>query len=70
MRGDWKAFRPAIWLGMLGIALLLLIAPAYIGGAVMGFAIGIAIRVEGRRRQPQRARRRRRKRGGGPARPR
>jgi hypothetical protein len=61
MTGDWRAFRPAIWLAMLGIALLLLIAPAYIGAAVIGFAIGMAVRVEGRRRRPARTRRPRRR---------
>jgi hypothetical protein len=66
MTGNWRAFRPAIWLAMLGIALLLLVAPAFIGAAVIGFGIGIAVRVEGRRRRPeppQRARRRPRRRG-------
>jgi hypothetical protein len=62
MTGDWRAFRPAIWLAMLGIALLLLIAPPYIGAAVIGFAIGMAARVEGRRRRPGRSRRPRRRR--------
>jgi hypothetical protein len=47
---------------MLGIALLLLIAPPYIGAAVIGFAIGMAARVEGRRRRPGRSRRPRRRR--------
>ena len=62
MTGDWRAFRPAIWLAMLGIALLLLIAPPYIGAVVIGFAIGVAARVEGRRRRPGRSRPRRRRR--------
>jgi hypothetical protein len=61
MIGDWKAFRPAIWLAMLGVALLLLVAPAYIGAAVLGFAIGMAVRVEGRRRRPAGPRRSRRR---------
>jgi hypothetical protein len=48
---DWRVFRPAIWMAMLGIALMLLIAPAYIGVAVLGGAIGVALRIEtGRRR--------------------
>jgi hypothetical protein len=48
---DWRDFRPAIWLGMLGIALALLVNPAYIGAAVLGAAIGVAIKIEtGRRR--------------------
>jgi hypothetical protein len=61
---EWHAFRPAIWLAMLGVALILLIQPAYVGAVVLGAAIGVAIRVEtGRRRAarglpPRRQRRR------------
>jgi hypothetical protein len=48
---DWRAFRPAIWIGMLGIALLLLVTPVYFGALLLGVAIGIAFRVQtGRRR--------------------
>jgi hypothetical protein len=52
---DWRAFRPAIWLAMLGIALMLLVNPPYIGVAVLGAAIGIAARVQTRRRRVGRA---------------
>jgi hypothetical protein len=53
---DWKVFRPAIWLGMLGIALLLVVKPVFFGAAVLGAAIGIAIRIEqGRRRRAREA---------------
>ncbi|MEA2146640.1 MAG: hypothetical protein QOG59_2227 [Solirubrobacteraceae bacterium] len=45
MRGDWKDFRPAIWLAMIGIALVLVLNP-YVGAAVLGAAIGIALKVE------------------------
>jgi hypothetical protein len=61
---DWRVYRPAIWMAMIGIALILLITPAYLGAAVLGGAIGIALRIEtGRRRvarglPPQRRRRR------------
>jgi hypothetical protein len=61
---DWRVFRPAIWMAMVGIALMLVIAPAYFGAAVVGGAIGIALKIEtGRRRvararPPQRRRRR------------
>jgi hypothetical protein len=51
MTAGWRAFRPAIWLAMLGIALALLINPPYIGVAVLGASIGIAARVAGRRRR-------------------
>jgi hypothetical protein len=62
---DWRVFRPAIWLAMLGVALLLLIYPAYIGAAVLGGAIGVGIKIETSRRRaarglpPQRRRPRR-----------
>ena len=63
MTSDWRMFRPAIWLAMLGIALMLLISPPYIGVVLIGAAIGVGIRIERRRRgaePPARARRRRR----------
>jgi hypothetical protein len=46
----WRQYRPAIWLVMLGIALSLLVSPPYIGGALLGAGIGIAIRVARRNR--------------------
>lgn len=53
--GDWRAWRPAIWIAMLGIALILLISPVYLGAAVLGVAVGIAVRIgRGRRRAPTR----------------
>jgi hypothetical protein len=52
---DWRAFRPAIWLAMLGIALTLLVNPPYIGVAVLGGAIGSAARIQMRRRRVGRA---------------
>ena len=52
---DWRVFRPAIWMAMLGIALMLLITPAYFGGAVVGGAIGIALRIQNGRRRVVRA---------------
>ncbi len=64
MLDDWRAFRPAIWIAMLGVALLLLVKPFFFGAVLLGAAIGIAFRVEtGRRRAarglPPRQRRRR-----------
>ena len=48
---DWRIFRPAIWLGMVGIAILLLIQPPFFGVAIVGAALGIALKIEvGRRR--------------------
>jgi hypothetical protein len=64
---DWRVYRPAIWLGMLGIALILLLSPPYIGAAVLGAAIGIALRTRfgalprgrrGRTRRPARRKKR------------
>ncbi len=53
MTDDWRVFRPAIWLGMLGIALMLVLN-FYIGLALVGGAIGIGARIETRRRRARR----------------
>jgi hypothetical protein len=64
---DWRIFRPAIWLAMLGIALMLLVSPVYIGAAAVGGAIGVGVKIESGRRRiargepPQRPRPRRRR---------
>jgi hypothetical protein len=60
---DWRMFRPALWLAMLGIAVMLLIAPFYLGAALVGAAIGIALRIEQGRRRLARAQPKRRARG-------
>jgi hypothetical protein len=65
MTGDWRIYRPAIWLAMLGIAVLLLLSPPYFGVLLIGAAIGVAVRIERRRRgaaPPPRAREGRRRR--------
>ena len=60
---DWRVFRPAIWLAMLGVALMLLLSPVYIGAAVVGGAIGVGLRIQtGRRRIARGAPPRRRRR--------
>ena len=51
MTGDWRDFRPAIWLTMLGIAVMLLFSPFYLGAIFIGAAIGTAIRIHQRRRR-------------------
>ncbi len=51
MTGDWRDFRPAIWCAMLGIAVMIVARPAYIGAVFLGAAIGLAIRIEQRRRR-------------------
>jgi hypothetical protein len=52
--GDWRIYRPAIWLAMLGIALILLVNPPYIGAAVLGAGVGIGLRIRFGRRRPRR----------------
>jgi len=47
-------YRPAIWLVMLGIALLLVIN-GYLGIAVIGAGLGVGLKIETRRRRLQRA---------------
>jgi hypothetical protein len=49
MTANWRRYRPAIWLAMLGIALILVLNPPYIGAALLGAAIGIALRIWRRR---------------------
>jgi hypothetical protein len=49
--GDWRDYRPAIWLAMLGVAIALLVSPAYLAAVPLGAAIGVAIRVRQRRRR-------------------
>jgi hypothetical protein len=51
MTGDWRDWRPAIWLAMLGIAVALVANPPYWGAPLIGAAIGIAIRIQQRRRR-------------------
>jgi hypothetical protein len=50
MRGDWKDWRPAIWLAMLGVAVALVVTPWFWGALFWGAAIGAAIRIRQRRR--------------------
>ena len=51
MTGDWRDWRPAIWLAMLGIAIMLLFTPFYFGAVFIGAAIGVAIRIQRRRKR-------------------
>jgi hypothetical protein len=41
---DWREYRPAIWLAMLGIALLLVVN-LYAGIAFLGAAIGVGAKI-------------------------
>jgi len=54
MTGDWRDWRPAIWLTMIGIAVMLLLTPFYLGAIFIGAAIGLAIKI-GRQRRRLRA---------------
>ena len=57
--GDWREFRPAIWLAIAGIAVMLLLSPPWLGAVLVGAAIGIGARIEmGRRRRGSVPRRR------------
>jgi hypothetical protein len=62
MTGSWRDYRPAIWLAMVGVAVMLLFSPAYVGALFLGGAIGVAVKVNrGRRARtigPARPRRR------------
>jgi hypothetical protein len=51
MTGDWRDWRPAIWLVMLGIAVMLLVKPWYLGAVFLGAAVGAALRIRQRRRR-------------------
>jgi hypothetical protein len=51
MSGDWRVWRPAIWLAMLGDAVMLLVNPPYIGALFVGGAIGAAMRIRQRIRR-------------------
>jgi hypothetical protein len=50
MTGDWRDYRPAIWLAMLGVAVALIVNPWYFGAIFLGAGIGAAIRIRQRRR--------------------
>jgi hypothetical protein len=50
MNDDWRIYRPAIWLALVGIAMILLVNPPYLGAAPAGAAIGVAVRIQRRRR--------------------
>ena len=54
MSDDWKQWRPAIWLAMLGVAVMLLFTSFWLGAVFFGAAIGAAIRIEQRRRRGRR----------------
>jgi hypothetical protein len=53
MSDDWRVYRPAIWMAMLGIAVLLLVSPWYLAAFPLGAALGLAFKIT-RQRQRQR----------------
>jgi hypothetical protein len=59
---DWRVYRPAIWLAMLGVAVIIVVSPHFLGAVFLGAALGAAIRIRQRRsrarsRAPSRGRR-------------
>lgn len=50
MTGDFRDFRPAIWLAMLGVAVFAVLN-VYVGICLMGAAIGVGLRIRTRRRR-------------------
>jgi hypothetical protein len=51
MSSDWRVWRPAIWLVMLGIAVALVFQPWYFSAVFFGAAIGSGIRIRQQRRR-------------------
>lgn len=54
MSDDWRVYRPAIWMAMLGIAVLLLVSPWYLAALPLGAALGIAVKITRQRQRPPR----------------
>ena len=50
MTGDWRDYRPAIWVAMLGVALLIVLSSPALGVILLGGAVGLLIRITQRRR--------------------
>jgi hypothetical protein len=55
MTGDWRDYRPAIWLAMLAVGLALLLNSPLVGAPLLGGAIGVALRIRQRRARAARA---------------
>jgi hypothetical protein len=49
--GDWRDYRPAIWLAMLAVAIALLVNPWFVAVPVLGGAAGVALGVRRRLRR-------------------
>jgi hypothetical protein len=53
VKGEWRVYRPAIWLAMLGVAVVVVVNP-YAGALLLGAAIGTAGKISRRRRRVSR----------------
>jgi hypothetical protein len=51
MTGDWRDWRPVIWLTMIGLAVMVLLNPFYIGAVFIGAAIGVGLKIGRQRRR-------------------
>jgi hypothetical protein len=58
--GDWRDYRPAIWIAMVAVAVALLVQPWSISLVLLGGAAGFALGVPKRRRTAAAARERQR----------
>ncbi len=54
MIDGWRAWRPAIWLAMVGVAVALLMSTVYLGLLIIGGSVGVAVRINQRRRHVNR----------------
>jgi hypothetical protein len=55
MTGDWRDYRPAIWIAMVAVAVALLVQPWSISLVLLGGAAGYALGVPKRRRRAEAA---------------
>jgi hypothetical protein len=55
MVNGWRVWRPAIWLAMIGIAVLLMMSTPYLGILIIGGALGVGARITQRRRRVNRS---------------
>jgi hypothetical protein len=56
MTEDWRIWRPAIWLAILGVAALALLSAPYLGILILGGSLGVGARINQRRRRVNRSR--------------
>jgi hypothetical protein len=60
MTGDWRDYRPAIWIAMVAVAVALLVQPWSLALPLLGGAVGFALGVPRRRRRAEAANKERR----------